>query len=202
MLQKNIAKAILTSLASGTVPIKYSHLYNVGRDRQVETVLDEIIEGKSKLRFVSGDYGTGKTHFLSTIRHKAIENQFIPSHVILSPRETPIYNLQTVYTRILKNLIIIDDNVYSPIEAVLEFVYAEFEKWLKGYIQNDNCRCEKTLINSLYCSHCNLNGTIEGLYINDFFKLDRRLQVAIMVYRYARRLHSLHSVGVWRRGDQ
>jgi hypothetical protein len=185
-LSSEIAQAIISSLEAGTVPIGYSQYYDVGRRSQNETVRNEIEENSSKLRFINGDYGTGKTHFLSAIRNWAIQNEYSASHVILSPRGAPLYNLEAVYSRILKNLVFEDQDVSSPIEAVLEFVFLEFKKFLSEYMKLDMPQCEKFHMNPLYCSHCNQSGNVEEMYIKDFRKLDTNLQIAIIVYRWAR----------------
>ena len=190
-LNIQIAQAIISSLEAGTVPIGYSQFYDVGRRSQTETIKDEIVESSSKLRFINGDYGTGKTHFLSTIRAWAIQNEYSASHVILSPRGAPLHNLEAVYSRILKNLVFDDQDVSSPIEAVLEFVYHEFKNFLYEYTKHERPRCEKFIsIDPLYCRHCNQIGNVEEMYIRDFRKLDTNLQIAIIVYRWARWGHN------------
>ena len=186
MLDQQIARAIITSLSSGTVAFNYSSCYEVGRHRQLNVVKNEIEKKNGSLRFVNGDYGTGKTHFLATIRYWALKNNYAPCHVILSPRGTPIYNLEAVYSRIIKNLIVNEQETTSPIETILEYVFEEFKKWLSKYLQCKDQRCLKTLINPLYCQHCNIEGAIEKLYIKNFDKLDRKLQIAIIIYRNAR----------------
>ncbi len=186
MLDKNIAQAIISSLSAGTVPIEYVRYYDVGRQEQREIVEKEIEGNTSKLRFVNGDYGTGKTHFLATIRHWAIENEYVPSHVVLSPRGTPLYDLIGVYSRIVKNLALGDANKTSPIESVLEFIFQVFQAWLKKYLDGKGLRCEKSGIEQLYCYHCHKEGKIEELYIKGFRNLNINLQVAIIVYRTAR----------------
>ena len=186
LLDRKIAQAIISSLSSGTVSIRYSCYYDVGRQSQIETVKKEIKNNSSRLRFINGDYGTGKTHFLSTISHWAIQNNYAPSHVILSPRGTPLYDLEAVYSRIIKNLVIDDQEVSSPIEAVLEFVFKVFQGWVLKYIEKERQKCIKTGIDPLYCQHCNLNGNVEKMYIKNFRQLDTNLQIAIYIYRYAR----------------
>lgn len=190
-LNSEIAQAIISSLEAGTVPIGYSKFYDVGRRSQTETVKNEIEESSSKLRFINGDYGTGKTHFLSEIRNWAIQNDYSASHVILSPRGVPLHNLEAVYSRILKSLVFDDQDVSSPIEAVLEFVYQEFKNFLSEYTNHERPRCEKFIsLDPLYCRHCNQNGNVEEMYIKDFRKLDTNLQIAIRVYRWARWGHN------------
>ncbi|MBA3018272.1 ATP-binding protein, partial [Patescibacteria group bacterium] len=186
MINQQTARAILTNLSSGTVSIKYSDYYNVGRQNQLQIIKNEIEDKSGKLRFINGDYGTGKTHFLSTIRNWALKNGYVPSHVVLSPRGTPLYDLESVYSRIIKSLIIDDNEFSSPIETLLEYVFQEFKNWLSLYIQGEVRRCSKTLMNPLYCQHCNMKGVIEELYIENFKEIDRKLQIAIIIYRYAR----------------
>lgn len=186
VLDEQVAKEIISSLSGGTVAVKHVHYYDVGRQEQVETVKDEIENNTSKLRFINGDYSTGKTHFLSTIRHWAIQNDYIPSHVVLSPRGTPLHDLKTVYSRIMKNLVIDEQGLESPIEAVLEFIFQVFKDWVKIYIAGNRPRCEKYGMEPLYCQHCNVTGKIEELYIEDFKKLDVNLRVAIILYRSAK----------------
>ena len=186
MLDHNIAKAIIASLSSGAVSIKHVHHYDVGRSNQIQNVTREIENNSSKLRFVNGDYGTGKTHFLSSIRHWATENDYVPSHVVLSPRGTPLYNIPTVYSRIMKNLVINDEDLESPIEAVLEFIFQIFQQWIKHFLKIRRVPCEKFCMDPLYCYHCNRSGAIEKLYIEDFERLDARLRVAIVYYRSAK----------------
>lgn len=103
----------------------------------------------------------------------------------MSPRGTPLYSLEAVYSRTIKNLVLDNDEDLSPIESVLEFLYQAFQKWIKGYKYNDH-RCEKTLIEPLFCDHCNKVGNVESMYIENFRSLDVQLQIAIMIYRTAR----------------
>lgn len=190
MLDKQTAKAIISSLSGGTVAVKHVHYYDVGRQEQAKTVKEEIENNSKKLRFVNGDYGTGKTHFLSTIKHWAIENDYIPSHVVLSPRGTPLHDLRAVYSRIMKNLVVYEQDLESPIEAVLEVIFQAFQDWLKRYVPGKYGRCEEYFMEPLYCAHCNRTGKIEELYIADFGQLDVKLRVAITLYRYARWGHN------------
>lgn len=185
-LDKKRAQAIINSLSSGTVPLQYVNCYNVGRQNQVRVVKREIEDKNSKLRFVNGDYGTGKTHFLATIRHWAIENNYMPSHVILSPRGTPLYDLRAVYSRIVKNLTHHEQWDISPMQAILEFIFLSFQTWLNKDYKGTDLRCEKSHLQILHCAHCKETGKIEELYIKNFKKLNPSLQKAITVYRSAR----------------
>ncbi len=101
------ARAIIEELRKGTVPMEYVPLFTVGRKKWFSFIEDDfdhyISEGGSKVRFISGDYGDGKTHFMSLIRHLAMEKKFAVSFVILT-REVPIHKFEVVYQTIVRQL--------------------------------------------------------------------------------------------------
>ena len=73
------ARAIIEDLRKGSVPIEYVPFFTVGRQnwlKFIEEDLDNYIaEGGAKVRFVNGDYGDGKTHFMSVIKHLALQKK-------------------------------------------------------------------------------------------------------------------------------
>lgn len=80
--------AILHSLRIGVVPrIGHQHI-QVGRDREVAAVLDDIErvkDGGSAVRFVVGDYGAGKSFFLYLVRAMALAKQLVTVHADFTP---------------------------------------------------------------------------------------------------------------------
>ena len=101
------ARAIIEDLRKGSVPIDYVPFFTVGRQswlKFIEEDLDNYIaEGGAKVRFINGDYGDGKTHFMSIIRHLALEKNFAVSFVVLT-REVPIHKFEIVYQTIVRQL--------------------------------------------------------------------------------------------------
>ena len=101
------ARSIIEQLRKGSVPIEYVPLFTVGRQNWLTFIEDDlehyIGKGGSKVRFISGDYGDGKTHFMSVIKHLAMEKGFAVSFVILT-REVPIHKFETVYQTIVNQL--------------------------------------------------------------------------------------------------
>lgn len=101
------ARAIIEELRKGTVPMEYVPLFTVGRKKWFSFIEDDfdnyISEGGSKVRFISGDYGDGKTHFMSMTRHLAMEKKFAVSFVVLT-REVPIHKFEIVYQSIVRQL--------------------------------------------------------------------------------------------------
>ena len=69
---------ILQSLRAGVVPnIGLQHI-QVGRAEEVKALLkdiDRIQDGGSSIRFIIGEYGSGKTFFLHLIRSIAHEKK-------------------------------------------------------------------------------------------------------------------------------
>ena len=101
------ARAIIEELRKGSVPVDYVPFFTVGRENWLTFIEDDldnyIAEGGAKVRFLSGDYGDGKTHFMSVIRHISLQKGFAVSFVVLT-RETPIHKFEAVYQAIVKQL--------------------------------------------------------------------------------------------------
>lgn len=80
--------AVVQSLRAGVVPRAGLHLIQVGRAREVEALLrdvERIADGGSGIRFVIGEYGSGKTFFLNLIRSIALEKKLVTLHADLTP---------------------------------------------------------------------------------------------------------------------
>ena len=80
--------AVLNALRSGVVPRRGLHLVQVGRVQEVGamvTDLDRIAEAGSAVRFVVGDYGAGKTFFLSLVQTVALEKGLVTMTADLNP---------------------------------------------------------------------------------------------------------------------
>lgn len=80
--------AILQSLRAGVVPRRGHHHVQVGRADEVEAVLrdlERIADGGSAIRFVIGEYGSGKTFFLFLLRAIALEQGLVTAHADLAP---------------------------------------------------------------------------------------------------------------------
>lgn len=79
---------VLQSLRAGVVPRAGQHLIQVGRAREVETLLadiNRIADGGAGIRFVIGEYGAGKTFFLNLVRAIAMEKKLVTATADLNP---------------------------------------------------------------------------------------------------------------------
>jgi len=79
--------AIIQSLRMGVVPRIGQHHIQVGRAKEVEALvknIDSIVDGSSAVRFIIGDYGSGKTFFLNLVRSIALERKLVTVHADLT----------------------------------------------------------------------------------------------------------------------
>lgn len=80
--------AVIQSLRAGVVPRTGQHLIQVGRTREIETLLSDIervADGGSAFRIVVGEYGAGKTFFLNLVRAVAMEKKLVVASADLNP---------------------------------------------------------------------------------------------------------------------
>src|SRR5262245_39445474 len=80
--------AIVQSLRAGVVPRTGQQHIQVGRVEEVKALisdLDRIADGGSGIRFVIGEFGSGKTFFLYLIRSVALEKRLVTLHADLTP---------------------------------------------------------------------------------------------------------------------
>jgi hypothetical protein len=80
--------AVIQSLRAGVVPRTGQHLVQVGRAREIETLvtdIDRVADGGSGFRVVIGEYGAGKTFFLNLVRAVAMEKKLVVASADLNP---------------------------------------------------------------------------------------------------------------------
>lgn len=80
--------AVVQSLRAGVVPRAGQHLIQVGRIREIETLvsdIDRVADGGSAFRLVIGEYGAGKTFFLNLVRAVAMEKKLVVASADLNP---------------------------------------------------------------------------------------------------------------------
>ncbi|MDP9353548.1 MAG: ATP-binding protein, partial [Chloroflexota bacterium] len=100
----------MQSLRAGVVPRSGQQHVQVGRAAEVRAVLgdiERIADGGSALRFVIGEYGSGKTFFLHLVRSIALEKRLVTMHGDLSP-DRRLYatggQARALYTELARNL--------------------------------------------------------------------------------------------------
>ena len=85
---KRITSTVLNALKGGVVPRVGLEYITVGRDREIDALrrdIDIIADGGAAFRFIVGNYGSGKSFLLQTIRNYATERGFVVVDADLSP---------------------------------------------------------------------------------------------------------------------
>lgn len=101
---------VIQALRAGVVPRTGQHLIQVGRAREIETLLrdiERIAEGGTGFRLVIGEYGAGKTFFLNLIRAIAMEKRLVTAHADLNPDrrlQASGGQARSLYAELMKNL--------------------------------------------------------------------------------------------------
>jgi hypothetical protein len=81
-------EAVLRALRAGVVPHTGIQHVQVGRKREVEQIIADVAlvaDGGSAVRFCIGEYGSGKTFFLSLVRSVAMQHKLVVLNADLSP---------------------------------------------------------------------------------------------------------------------
>lgn len=79
---------VLQSLRAGVVPRLGLQHIQVGRSAEIQALLQDIeriADGGSGIRFVIGEYGSGKTFFMHLVRSIALEKSLVTAHADLAP---------------------------------------------------------------------------------------------------------------------
>ncbi len=102
--------AIIQSLKAGVVPKMGLYHIQVGRVKEVSSLIrdiDRIADDGSAFRLIIGEYGSGKTFFLQLIRLIALEKGLVTVHADLSP-EKRLYSTgghaRSLFSELMRNL--------------------------------------------------------------------------------------------------
>ncbi|WP_313073916.1 ATP-binding protein [Melaminivora sp.] len=102
--------AVIQSLRAGVVPRSGQHLIQVGRAREIETLVADIAriaDGGSAFRVVIGEYGAGKTFFLNLVRAVALEKKLVVATADLNPDRRLHASggqVRSLYAELMRNL--------------------------------------------------------------------------------------------------
>ncbi|NQT63969.1 MAG: ATP-binding protein [Candidatus Marinimicrobia bacterium] len=109
-IRPRVRDTIFQSLRAGVVPRSGQKHIQVGRGPEVKALLNDverIADGGSGIRFIIGEFGSGKTFFLNLIRSIALEKKLVTVHADLNPdRRLHATNGQarSLYRELMRNL--------------------------------------------------------------------------------------------------
>lgn len=102
--------AIIQSLRAGVTPkIGIQHI-QVGRSNEIQALykdIERISEGGAAFRLIIGNYGSGKTFFLSVIRTIALEKRLVTVNADLTPNrriQASAGQARNLYSELMRNL--------------------------------------------------------------------------------------------------
>ena len=122
-----LARRMIEQLKKGITPLEGVRALNVGRERyfeEADRALDDIgAGGGASVRFLNGEYGHGKTHFIGMINASGLDRNWVTSYVKLSTADgVRLDKFEQLYAAILRNclcrrLIDAHQQLYDPGEA-------------------------------------------------------------------------------------
>ncbi len=108
MIDKSTANNVIESLRKGLPPQRGTRHYAVGHEKLVNGIKNyhlNGIEDKGIIRFISGSWGAGKTHFFRLMREEAFEAGCLVSNVELNKDEAPLNKFEKVFFSIIKQIV-------------------------------------------------------------------------------------------------
>lgn len=102
--------SILQSLKAGVVPRRGLQHIQVGRAEEVKALMrdvDRIKEGGSAVRFIIGEFGSGKTFLIQLVRTAALEKGLVTMHADLAPDrrlQSSQGHARSLYAELARNL--------------------------------------------------------------------------------------------------
>ncbi len=107
MDQAIVATRVVESLRKGIPPQQGVDLYSVGNEKLMEGVEKYHLRGiadRGIIRFVSGSWGAGKTHFFRQLREAAFRNDCLISSVELDVNSAALNKFQSVFSAIVRQI--------------------------------------------------------------------------------------------------
>ncbi|SNY95815.1 ATP-binding protein [Halomonas sp. hl-4] len=102
--------SIIQSLKSGVTPkVGIQHI-QVGRVNEIKALyrdIERVADGGSAFRLIIGEYGSGKTFFLSVVRSIALERKMVTVHADLAPErriQASSGQARNLYSELMRNM--------------------------------------------------------------------------------------------------
>jgi len=106
-MEKKLALSVIESLRNGIPPQRGTNLYSVGYEKLMEGIKKHHLQGiedRGVIRFISGSWGAGKTHFFRLLRDVIFADKCLVSNVELSVNDAPLNKFERVFYGIIRNV--------------------------------------------------------------------------------------------------
>jgi len=107
MNQQSLAIQVVESLRKGIPPQRGVDLYSVGNEKLIIGVKQYHLDGIADtgiIRFISGSWGAGKTHFFRLLREVAFKSDCLVSNVELDVNSAPLNRFEKVFYAIVRQV--------------------------------------------------------------------------------------------------
>lgn len=139
--------AIIQSLRSGVTPRNGIQYIQVGRVKELQTIVTEIDRVKDQgatFKFVIGDFGAGKSFFLQLTRSIALEKGLVTMHADLAPdRRLQATNGQALnlYQELVRNMCTRAKADGNALQSVIE----KFITLCRDYADENKLSCDEVI---------------------------------------------------------
>ncbi|MBU4347867.1 MAG: ATP-binding protein [Syntrophaceae bacterium] len=106
-MEQRLALSVIESLRKGIPPQRGTDLYSVGYEKLIEGIKRHHLKGiedRGIIRFISGSWGAGKTHFFRLLRDITFKERCLVSNVELSVNDAPLNKFERVFYGIIRNV--------------------------------------------------------------------------------------------------
>ncbi len=118
--------AIVSALRSGVVPRAGLKHLRVGRDLEIKALvsdIDRVADGGSTVRFIVGDFGSGKSFLLGLARELALSDKLVVASADLTPTRrlhSSSNQAQSLYTELMSSLATRVNPLGGAMESILQ----------------------------------------------------------------------------------
>lgn len=139
-ISRATAATVLNSLKSGVVPRIGLEYITVGRKDEIQALLQDVSiieQGGATLRFIEGEYGSGKTFLMHALRNHVMERNFVVTDVELSVDRRFVGNKGqglATYKELIRNMA----THACPDNGALQLI---LDKWI-GTLENEVVQIE------------------------------------------------------------
>lgn len=106
-MEQRLAIQVSESLRKGIPPERGADLYSVGNEKLIEGIKKfhlSGIEERGIIRFLSGSWGAGKTHFFRLLREVAFQNNCLVSNVQLNVDDAALNKFERIFYSVIRNI--------------------------------------------------------------------------------------------------
>ncbi len=106
-MEQRLALSVIESLRKGVPPQRGTDIYSVGYEKLIEGIKRHHLKGiedRGIIRFISGSWGAGKTHFFRLLRDITFKERCLVSNVELSVNDAPLNKFERVFYGVIRNV--------------------------------------------------------------------------------------------------